>query len=126
MQSITELVKKDARFRFGSHKREMFCKTLATVAIAITIVHPNPGLSFILYPADTNQKYTMGGELCQVQDKVEVTSDTFSLKFTKAQLKYTVQQHKLLATHKGSRFFTSVILGCDLTLRTDHKKNIYE
>ena len=74
---------------------------------------PDPNKRFIIYP-DALQKYAMGIILTQEFDGTEQLISTFSCKFIEAQLKYTVGEQKLLATHEACRFFHDIIYGCDI------------
>jgi hypothetical protein len=51
----------------------------------------------------------------------EQVISTFSHKFNKAQLKYTVGEQELRATHEACRFFHDIIYGCNILIRCDHK-----
>ena len=46
---------------------------------------------------------------------------TFSRKFNKAQLKYPVGEQELLAAHEAAQYFSPLIRGCELLIKSDHK-----
>ncbi len=53
------------------------------------------------------------------------TISTFSRKFNKAQLKYTVIEQELLAILESCKHFKNIIHGCNVTVHTDHKNLTY-
>jgi hypothetical protein len=63
----------------------------------------------------------MGAMHKQELGGTEQVISTFSQKFNDAQLKYTVGKQELLAAHKACQFFHSIIFGCDILIRCDHK-----
>ena len=71
MQHLTELTRKDTKFKWDKQKQNKFNKLKAAVANSILVTYPDPTKPFTYYP-DASQKYACGGLLCQNQDGVEV------------------------------------------------------
>ena len=63
----------------------------------------------------------MGAVLVQEINGPEQVFSTFCWKFNDAQLKYSVEEQELLATHKTCIFFHDNIYGCEILIHCDHK-----
>ena len=122
---LTNLTKKESRWRWGEKEQEAFDKTLAATSNAILCTFPDSNKPYIIYP-DAAQKHGMGALLCQVQDGKETTISTYSEKFNDAQLKYPVGEQELLAAHRACRHFRQIILGSEVLIRTDHKNLTFD
>ena len=89
VRQLTELTRKDTKFKWDKQKQKEFDKLKAAVANSIRMTYPDSTKPFIYYP-DTSQKYACGGLLCQKQDSVEVVVGCNSKKWTPAELVYPV------------------------------------
>jgi hypothetical protein len=120
MQPITKLTKKGEPFVWEVKQQEAFNKIKKVISEAILLTYPDPSKRFHIYP-EASSKHTMGAVLVQ-EDK---TVSTFSKKFNKAQLKYTVTEQELLAILEACKHFKNIIQGCDITVHTDPKNLTY-
>ena len=88
------------------------------MVVAPTLAFPNPSDPFIL-DTDASDR-TIGGELCQVQDKIERTIAFASNSLTPAQARYCTTRKELLAVVKFTRHYRHYLLGRQFIVRTDH------
>ena len=121
MQPITELTKKDVRFRWTNLEQEAFDTIKARVAESVMLSYPDISKPFDLYP-DANNDHAMGAMLCQGDN----TISTFSRKFNEAQLKYNITEKELLAAYEACKYFHGIIHGCNITIHSDHMNLMYD
>jgi hypothetical protein len=120
MQPITKLTKKGEPFMQNVKQQEAFDKIKKVISEAILLTYPDPSKRFHICP-NASSKQAMGAVLVQERK----TISTFSIKFNKAQLKYTVTEQELLAILELCKHFNNIIQGCNITVHTDHKNLTY-
>ena len=69
MRHLTELTRKDVKFKWRKEEQVAFDKLKAEVANAILITYPDPGNSFTYYP-DASQEYACGRLLLTVKQSI--------------------------------------------------------
>ena len=124
MQYLTELTRKDTKFKWDIQRQKDFNKLKAAVANSILIIYPDPTKPFTYY-SDASQKCACGGLLCQKQEGVEVVVGCNLKKWTSAELICPVGKQELAAGHKGMRYFDNIVQGCDVLMRMDHLNNTF-
>jgi hypothetical protein len=101
-------------------QQEAFDKIKKVISEAILLTYPDLLKRFHIFP-NASSKHAIGAVLVQ-EGKV---ISTLSRKFNKAQLKYTVTEHELLAILESCKHFKNIIHKCNVTVHTDHKNLTY-
>ena len=115
---LTELTKKQCRFRWQEQQEEAFTALKEKLTEAPILGYPDPECSFIL---DTDASgCTIGGVLSQVQDGKEVVISYGSRKLSKSEQNYCVTRRELLAIVWFCEHYRHYLIGRNFKLRTDH------
>ena len=112
---LTEKLKTTAKFTWETSDQILLRKLYDNIKKAILLNHPNINESFILETDSSDT--TISGILRQKSGVVGI----FSQKLTAIEQRYAIIEKECLGNIRSLNYFTNIIFGCHVKIRTDSK-----
>ena len=122
-KSLYDVIGPSTTFSCGTEQEKAFDALRQKLMEAPVLAYPNSEDLFILDTDASN--HTIGAELLQVQNGVELLIGFGSFIFDSAQRNFCTTRKELLAVVRFTRHFKHYLLGRRFTLRTDHNSLLW-